>query len=104
MADMFDLMIKTEMEECYERMICDIASRDEGFNDFTDLLNFVSEDEKMFVPAEYKDYHEKLRAARLFGEDAKNHSECEEKYACPLSGEEMSTMMKEKFSEDMEDN
>lgn len=104
MFDILDVMKQTETEECYERMLCDIASKDEGLNDFSDLLNFVSGDEDLFVPAEYKDFRNKLRAASQFGENVEDNQVCEETYGCPLSGEEMSTMMKEEFEEDMPEN
>ena len=103
MADMFNLMMQTQEEECYERMICDIASKDDAMSDFSDLLNFFSDEEALFVPEEYKDYSEKLRAARQFGEDVEHNEECELAYECPLSGEEMSTMMKEQFEDDTEE-
>jgi len=104
MSEMMDVMIQTEVEECYERMICDIASRNQGFSEFTDLLNFFSDDEDLFVAEQYKGYHAKMKAARMVGDDAEgDFMVCEETYGCPLTGEEMATQIKEQFSEDMED-
>ena len=78
-------------------MVCDIASKDQTFPEFTDLLNFVSDDEDLFIPVEFANYHATLKAARIFGEGAADHAFCEEKYECPLTGEEMTTMYKEQF-------
>ena len=103
MADMLDLMIQTDAEECYERIICDIASKDEVLSNFGDFLAFFSDDEELYVLESHKSYYYKLRDARLFGDDVENIEECEEKYSCPFSGEEMSIEMKEMFPEDIGD-
>ena len=104
MADMLDLMVQTEEEECYERMICDVASKDEHLSNMSDLLAFFSDDEALFVPEGHEAFYNKIKAARLFGENVEHNEVCEETYSCPLSGEEMSTMMNDQFSEDMPDN
>ena len=90
MDTIFDWLIETEKEQCYERMICDIASKDKA--DPSNLEIFL-DDEAMFVPEQFKVFYAKLRGAFEFGEDAENYEQCEEAYKCPLGAEDMSAMM-----------
>jgi len=102
MRDAMEVMMETSEEQCYERMICDIASRDEHIDceHFKDFLSFVTDGDS-YVPMEYADFHGKLKEAYISGEGS-NSATCESTYECPLTGEEMATMMKSQFEGDDE--
>ena len=102
---MFELMTNTDPEDCYRRWICDVATGDQSFSDMHPFLNFVDDDEDLFVPDRFKKYSEQLKSARRLGEDAENHQVCEETFQCPFTGERLTELMKETFSEgDNNDN
>jgi hypothetical protein len=92
-------MITRKVEECYERILCDIASKDQA--DPSDLRKFLN-DEALFVAEEYQSFAAKLREALELGEDAKDYEVCEEAYECPLNAEEISTQMQ--FADSTDDN
>ena len=103
MRDTMEVMMETSEEQCYERMICDISARDEHIDceHFKDFLSFVTDGDN-YVPMEYADFHGKLKGAYYKGEDSSDFAICESTYACPLTGEEMSDMMKSQFEGDDE--
>ena len=103
-SDMFELMINTDPDHCYERLICDIASRDQNFTSFHPFLNFASDDEDLFVPVDYLGYSDKLKSARNIGETAEDHEVCEDTYECPHTGLEMAEVMEEKFKDEIGDS
>ena len=103
MRDAMEVMTETAEEQCYERMICDIASRDEHIDceHFKDFLSFVTDGDD-YVPMEYADFHGKLKEAYYKGMDSGDSAVCESTYECPLTGEEMADMMKSQFEGDDE--
>jgi len=103
-SDMFELMISTDPDDCYRRLICDIASRDKNFTSFHPFLKFASDDEDLFVPLRFLEYSDKLKSARKVGEKAETHHVCEDTYQCPHTGLEISETMKEKFQEEINDS
>ena len=46
---------------------------------------------------EYAEFHGKLKGAYYKGENSGDFRICDSTYACPLTGEEMSDMMKSQF-------
>lgn len=104
LSDMFELMINTDPDDCYRRLICDIASREPSFVSFHPFLSFASDDEDLFVPVNYLEYSDKLKSARKVGDDSQNPEVCEDTFQCPFSGSEMSEVMKEKFKGKTEQN
>ena len=103
MRDAMEVMTETAEEQCYERMICDIASRDKHIDceHFNDFLSFVTDGDD-YVPMEYTDFHGKLKEAYYKGMDSGDSTVCESTYECPLTGVEMADMMKSQFEGDEE--
>ena len=103
MRDAMEVMTETAEEQCYERMICDIASRDEHVDceHFKDFLSFVTDGDN-FVPMEYAGLYGKLKEAYYKGMGSSDSAVCETTYECPLTGEEMADMMKSQFEGDDE--
>jgi len=103
MEDTMEVMMETAEEQCYERMICDVAARDEHIDceHFKDFLSFVTDGDN-YVPMKYADFHGKLKDSYYKGEEFGDFGICESTYACPLTGEEMAEMMKSQFEGDDE--
>ena len=96
-SSMFELMVKTDPAECYQRLICEAASGENQFESLHPFLNFASSAEDLFVPSRFMDYSGKLKLAKQFGEDSGNHETCENEYQCPFTGLEINDAIKEKF-------
>ena len=104
MKEAMEVMMETAEEQCYERMICDISSRDQHFDcdHFKDFMSFVTDEGDNYVPMEYAEFHGKLKEAHLKGESSQDSALCEATYECPLTGQEMAEMMKSQFEDDDE--
>lgn len=103
-SNMFELMVKTDPSECYQRLICEAASGENQFESLHPFLNFASSTEDLFVPSQFSEFSGKLKLAKKFGEDSKNPETCENEYQCPFTGLEMNAAMKECFPKDIADN
>ena len=103
MRDQMEVMVETAEEQCYERMICDIAARDEHIDceHFKDFMSLVTDGDE-YVPMEYADFHGQLKEAYYKGEGSGDSAFCESTYECPLTGEEMADMMKSQYEGDDE--
>merc|ERR1711936_613647 len=104
MKEAMEVMMETAEEQCYERMICDISSRDQHFDcdHFKDFMSFVTDDGDNYVNSEYAEFHGKLKEAHHKGESSGDSELCEATYECPLTGQEMAEMMRSQFEEDDE--
>ena len=98
-----EVMMETNEEQCFERMFCDIAARDQKFDcdHFKDLLEFVKDGDS-YVQMEYAEFYGKLKESDHTGEKASDAEVCEIRYECPFTGEEMAEMMKSQFEGDDE--
>ena len=100
-SSMFELMMRTDPNECYEKLICEAATKEDEFESLHPFLNFASNTEDLFVPKSFLSYSKKLKAAKRLGEGSGNHEACEDEYQCPFTGMEMNNAMKEKFQDDV---
>ena len=96
-SNMFELMMKTDPEQCFEKLICEAATNEETYASLHPFLNFASSTEDPFVPSRFSEYSGKLKAAKKFGAESGNHDACESKYQCPFTGLEINNAMKEEF-------
>jgi len=91
-SDGFNLMMSSDPNDCFKRIICDIATGEKDYSIMSPLLNFVSDDEDNHVPPELKQFSFSLKMARKIGEAGRNTDICQETFKCPFTGEEMLRM------------
>lgn len=90
----FAVMRRSDPNDCFRRIICDISTGEDEFSKLNPILNFVSDDEEQYVPNQLKKFGKQLKIARKVGEAGKNIELCEEIFQCPFTGEKMLEMMK----------
>jgi len=96
-SDGLDMMMNSDPKDCFKRIICDIATGEKEYSIMSPLMNFVSDNEDQFVPAELKQFSSNLTLAKKIGEAGKNIEICQDTFKCPFTGEEMLKMTLEDF-------
>jgi len=103
-SDGFNLMKNSDPNDCFKRIICDIATGEKEYSMMSPLMNFVSDNEDQFVPPGLKEFSSNLKLAKKIGEAGKNIDICQDTFKCPFTGEEMLNMTLEDFYPKFEKN
>jgi len=91
-SDGLDMMKNSDPSDCFKRIVCDIATGEKEYSIMSPLMNFVSDNEDQFVPADLKQFSSNLKFAKKIGEAGKNIEICQDTFKCPFTGEEMLNM------------
>lgn len=86
-VDTFALIAQIEPEQCYRRLICDLATGKMADSDNNVILSLFNDDVTIEKPK-----FEFATAARL-GKLAKDIKVCELRYSCPISGKELDELV-----------
>jgi len=101
-SDGFNVMRNSDPSACFERIICIVATGEKEYSMMSPLMNFVSDNEEKFVPAEMKQFSSDLKLAKKIGQAGKNIEICQDTFKCPFTGEEILKMTLEDFYLDLD--
>merc|ERR1712133_150802 len=101
-SDGFKVMWNSDPSNCFERIICIIATGEKEYSMMSPLMNFVSDNEDQFVSEELKQFSSNLKLAKKIGQAGRNIETCQDLFKCPFTGEEMLKMTLEGFYPEFE--
>jgi len=96
-TDGFNVMRNSDPSDCFQRIICIIATGEKEYSMMSPLMNFVSDNEDQFVPVQLKQFSSNLILAKKIGQAGNNIEICKDLFKCPFTGEEMLKMTQKDF-------
>lgn len=88
--DVVDAMDKTDIQQCFERLICDIASGNDDFSIASPMLTLFSK--HVAVADQYQKKYSQLQDAEMLGRRSKSIQLCEKIFNCMITGKELNDM------------
>ena len=88
--DVVDAMDKTDIQQCFERLICDIASGVDDFSIASPMLTLFSND--VAVSEQFQRKYSQLKNAEILGWSSKSIQVCEKTFDCMITGKELKDM------------
>ena len=82
-----DAMDKTDIQQCFERLICDIASGNDDFSRSSPMLAIFSN--HVAVSEQYRKKYSQLQNAKILGQRSKSIQLCEKIFSCMITGKEL---------------
>ena len=100
MMQIFEAISKTDIVGCFQRLVCDISSRQKNFQEVFPIVEGIklAQDYDLQSPTALK-VSQQLMSAIAFGDQAKDVGKCEQKFnRCQWTGQQM-TEVTLKFKE-----
>ena len=85
-----DAMDKTDIQQCFQRLICDIASGNDDFSSASPMLTLFST--HVVVSEQYQTKYSQLQNAEVLGRHSKSIQRCEKIFNCMITGKELNEM------------
>ena len=88
----FDYMTRIDPSDCVRRVICDVSTGNNDFQELATVLNILPK-EGVKIPLQLKRLSNQLKTAQKYGEQFKSIRACETAFKSPLSGYELKDLM-----------